>query len=242
MRFCLIVVALFLHGFATGVLRAQSGTISSPIFTSIGIGSGWQTKYATGIGVTATAQMSLIDLLAKERETTGFRIRDVWGGHVGLGVQMQPDSPMVAGGLASKRAPVWYDVGFEWAGLQLIYVVSERFRASIKGQMTFSFNSSAYYEGPFPTSYHSGTVCGAVQTGPIGIEIGKGWDFKSNGPNYFTLGASYQHKEKNTTYRMVGFRFTSHSKHEPGRIINGALDPDPVQKNYLLSVFLAKAL
>src|SRR5688572_30268992 len=116
---CIVVFPFASH------LHAQQGSLSSPIFTSIGIGSGWQKDYAFGLGITSTVQISLVDLFRKERETTGLRVRDVWGGHVALGIQMQPDSPMVAGGLAAKRAPIFYDVGFEWAGIQFLYVFSD---------------------------------------------------------------------------------------------------------------------
>src|SRR5688500_1443601 len=118
-------------------LMAQKGAIFSPTMVSYGLGMGTQPKYAAGFGITSTAQFSFFDFLRKDVEVeTGFKVRDLFGGHCHLGYLAQPDAPMVAGGLAANdKGPIWYDVGFDWIGIQFLYGFSEEVWLSVKGQM-----------------------------------------------------------------------------------------------------------
>lgn len=237
----LFLPSCLLFLFSSSISSAQQGSIISATQSTIGIGSAWQSSYASGFGIASQAQLSFFDFFAKDNQRTGFRVRDVWGGHVSLGVLLQPDTPMISVGPAAKRAPVWYDVGFDAFGLQFMYGFSDQVWLSFKGQMTFSFNSAAYYEAPFPTSYSSFILVAGAQAGPFGLELGKGWEARNKAPNYFTLGASIKLREKNATVNFLGVRFTQHNFREPSRYIDGEYQ-NYQQKNYFFSVFYAVSI
>ncbi len=220
-------------------LLAQKGAIFSPSGVSYGLGIGTQPGYATGFGFTSTASVSVLDFIHKGMEVeTGFKIRDVFGAHTSLGYLMQPESPMVAGGLAANnKGPIWYDVGFDYIGLQILYGFSEEVWLSVKGQLGAGWSNAGYYE-TWSTAYSSSTLITGVQVGPFSVEAGPGWEFlQHNGPNYFTLGGCYRYKEENTAYSMFGFRYVVHKQYEPSRAIDGVLVAEPVQKTFFVSVF-----
>lgn len=224
---------------STCQLIAQKGAIFSPSGVTYGLGIGTQPNYATGFGITSTASVSILDFMRKEVDVeTGFKVRDVFGGHCSLGYLMQPDSPMVGGGLAANnKGPIWYDVGFDWAGLQFLYGFREELWLSVKGQIGFGWSNAGYYE-TWSTGFGSSNLVAGVQAGPVSVEIGQGWEFlQHNGPNYFTVAGCYRYAEKASAYSMFGFRYAVHKQYEPSRMIDGVLVAEPIQKTFFVSVF-----
>jgi hypothetical protein len=221
--------------------KAQMGSIIAPTQVSYGISAAWQPEYASGFGLTSRANISLIDFLAKDREKPGFRIRDVWGGHISLGARMHPNVPRISTGPIMVKGPIWYDTGFD-LGLQTLFGFSKEVWLSFKGQIVFSFNNAAYHEHPFPTAYSSKILTGGFQAGPIGIEIGKGWAANKHGPNFFTIAGSFELNEKPGKSRLIGIRYTQHGFREATSTTvnpsNGTLEPY-FQKNYFFSLFYA---
>ena len=79
--------------------NAQVGSIIAPTHVTYGFGSAWQPKYASGFGFISHAHISLFDFL-KDRDKTGFKVRDVWGGYFSLGALTHPDVPTISTGTA----------------------------------------------------------------------------------------------------------------------------------------------
>lgn len=236
-----VLVAMLCITFFT--VHAQKGAIFSPSMVSYGLGGASQPKYATGFGITSTAQISLLDIIAKGVDVKpGFKVRDLFGGHCSLGYLAHPDSPMVAGVNMPVKGRVWYDVGFDWIGLQLLYGFNEELWLSVKGQMDFGWSNAGYYE-TFSQAFGTSKVVAGVQVGPFSMEIGQGWEaFQHQGPNYFTMAGCYRYAEKGSAYSIFGFRYTVHKQYEPSRIIDGELVDKPVQKVFFVSLFYARSI
>jgi hypothetical protein len=220
--------------------HAQLGSIISPTQITYGFETAWQPKYASGFGFASVASISLCDFLASDNSRTGFRIRDVNGGHFALGLRTHPEFPVTSFDTVEVKGGFWYDVGFDFLGIQMLYGFNENLWLSFKGQMVFVINNTAYYEYPIPTNFNTLVLTGGIQAGPMGFEIGKGWEAK-HGPNYFTLGASLRVKQESIASKFIGIRFTSHSKALPARYVDGEF-VDSAQKNYFFSVFYAKSI
>jgi len=224
-------------------LNAQKGAINSPTLISYGLGYSHQAEFATGFGLTSSAHVSVLEFLRDDGDfKSGFKVRDILGGHCNLGFRMHPDSQIVNGYPVTNTSKIWYDVGFDYAGLEFIYAFKEDLCISLKGQLYGGWNNAAYYE-VFSSTYSTNSVTFGTQAGPVSAEIGEGWEaFQHHGPNYFTLASAFRYAEKDGANNMLGFRFISHKEYNVGQLPDGSYITSVRQKSFSFSIFYAHSL
>lgn len=243
MRFPTTLVMLCIALFSMRSLSAQTGAVFSPFIVSYGLGVSQQKDFASGVGLTSSAHLSFLEIFKKGMEVeTGFKVRDILGAHCNLGVRSYPDSQMVNGGVTSSTSKIWYDVGFDYIGLQLMYGFKEELWLSVKGQLYAGWNNTSYYE-IFPYAFSTSTVTVGAQVGPFSAEVGRGWEaFQHNGPNYFTVASAYRFREKNTTYDMFGFRLVNHTEYIGSVMISPTEYVEGKSKSFTFILFYAHCI